>query len=293
MNRRNKVIVIISGVVILAAAGLLYFFLAGGGKEEEGAVMEALLLRDDGEELLSHYLLVDTETGTPFTGNFPEGSIYDESGKKISSEELKNGDVLKLSGDGIMLESYPGQYPGIYKMELLRRQDDELLLKYGALFDEMRVEEDPSQLPFLNLDYRQPQAQVCAMVDTYGGYTWEYVNEAGENVSEKTDSPFILQWERYAEVNIPEQVKIKLLFSKEPEEVTVKRYPSSATKLMSGEENTDETVPPEEVLTEDTEEGPVLDGEPGYVYSVYAKWDNGEAEYGFMTLPMPSLSESK
>lgn len=293
MKNNKKGIVVaacIVGIVVVVVVGGWIAGRAAHSEEEKYVVSEALLIREDEKELQGNYLLVDTGNGTPFTGTFPDGNIFDEEGKKVSADDLKNGDVLKIYGDGIMLESYPGQYPGIGKMELLRRQDQELLERYYGIFEDTRVTENPSELPWLNLEYRQPEAVVCAMVDTYGEYEWSYENADGDTVSERTDSPVILQWERYAEINIPQNVKIKLLFSKEPEEVIVKRYPSSAAKSVSGQENTEETISAEEVLTETAEEGRVLDGEPGYLYSVYAKWENGEAEYGFMTFPMPSLS---
>ncbi len=77
-----------------------------------------------------------------------------------------------------------------------------------------------------------------------------------------------------------------MFFSKEPEEITVTRYESS----MQGQTEVSEAEQCGEAVTvTKEEEGSVMQAEPGYIYSVMAKWDNGEAEYGFQTFPMPSL----
>ena len=42
--------------------------------------------------------------------------LTDENGKKLTEEDMTDGDVYLIYGDGIMLQSFPGQYPGITKM---------------------------------------------------------------------------------------------------------------------------------------------------------------------------------
>mgnify|MGYP002572917323 CR=1 FL=1 len=42
--------------------------------------------------------------------------LTDENGKKLTEEDMTDGDVYLIYGDSIMLESFPGQYPGITKM---------------------------------------------------------------------------------------------------------------------------------------------------------------------------------
>ena len=41
---------------------------------------------------------------------------FDENGNAIDPSEIKKGDFLQVEGDGIMLNSYPGQYPGISRI---------------------------------------------------------------------------------------------------------------------------------------------------------------------------------
>ena len=285
---KKKTIVVIAVIGVLAAAAAVSVFWIGKEKREkeaEDTALEALFLRDGSGETVGNYLFVDTRNQTPFTGPL-EGSITDEQGEELEPWELENGDVVKIYGNGIMTMSYPGQYPGITKIVRIQKQNQELLEQYGELLKQFSYQEEASALPFLNLEYSQPQAVVTAAVNTTGGYRWEYENEAGETVSETTDAAFILQWNEYEEIKIPEHTDVKLVFSKEPEEITVTRYESSMqaqTEVSEAEQHG------EAVTVTKEEEGSVLQAEPGYIYSVKAKWDNGEAEYGFQTFPMLSL----
>lgn len=285
---KKKTIVVIAVIGVLAAAAAVSVFWIGKEKREkeaEDTALEALFLRDGSGETVGNYLFVDTRNQTPFTGPL-EGSITDEQGEELEPWELENGDVVKIYGNGIMTMSYPGQYPGITKIVRIQKQNQELLEQYGELLKQFSYQEEASALPFLNLEYSQPQAVVTAAVNTTGGYRWEYENEAGETVSETTDAAFILQWNEYEEIKIPEHTDVKLVFSKEPGEITVTRYESS----MQGKTEVSEAEQYGEAVTvTKEEEGSVMQAEPGYIYSVMAKWDNGEAEYGFQTFPMPSL----
>lgn len=66
----------------------------------------------------SGYIMVDQDSGTVFTVTMPE-EIYDQNGKKITEQDLEKGNILHIYGDGIMLESYPGQYPGVTKIQVI------------------------------------------------------------------------------------------------------------------------------------------------------------------------------
>ena len=80
------------------------------------------------------WLLADRENGTVFTTEVPS-DLTDESGKKISAEILKAGDYVDVYGDGIMLESYPGQYPGVNKMVVTGKGTTDELKQYQDVID--------------------------------------------------------------------------------------------------------------------------------------------------------------
>ena len=83
------------------------FCLAGCGEKPMTAVYFHI---DD-----NSWYFADLDTDTIFSGTIPD-KLTDENGKKLTEEDMTDGDVYLIYGDGIMLESFPGQYPGITKM---------------------------------------------------------------------------------------------------------------------------------------------------------------------------------
>ena len=61
------------------------------------------------------WYIADLGTDTIFSGTIPD-KLTDENGKMLTEEDMTDGDVYLIYGDSIMLESFPGQYPGITKM---------------------------------------------------------------------------------------------------------------------------------------------------------------------------------
>ena len=61
--------------------------------------------------------------------------LKDNDGKKITSENLKAGDYVDVYGDGIMLESYPGQYPGVSKMVVTGEGTADEVKQYQDVID--------------------------------------------------------------------------------------------------------------------------------------------------------------
>ena len=81
---------------IVMLAVLVMFCLAGCGEKP----MTAVYFHTDDNS----WYFADLDTDTIF------------SGKKLTEEDMTDGDVYLIYGDSIMLESFPGQYPGITKM---------------------------------------------------------------------------------------------------------------------------------------------------------------------------------
>ena len=64
-------------------------------------------------------------------------TIYNKKGKLISDDVLENGEKVKIYGDGIMLESFPGQYPGVTKIQRTGRASLEETQEYEDLVNGM------------------------------------------------------------------------------------------------------------------------------------------------------------
>ena len=125
---------------------------------------------------------------------------FDENGNAIDPSEIKKGDFLQVEGDGIMLNSYPGQYPGISRIMRISGGTEADAEKFDEELSQILPEKDPSEIPFLNLCYTQPNAQVTAMA-TQGGYTWSYVDEDGNGQNVVADSAFILEWTELSDLH--------------------------------------------------------------------------------------------
>ena len=144
--------VLLVTLVILAAANMLRSQFSSEEPQEENQVqgeyaLKAVYLeKEDGNSIF-----VNLTEEYPFDGNIPEGELYDEDGETITQEDLNSGDVLNIWGNGVIAESYTAQYNGITKMERTEQSNQEYLDQYGHYLEELIVEKDPSELPYLNV----------------------------------------------------------------------------------------------------------------------------------------------
>lgn len=275
MNKKAGLISIIVVIILILAGVFVWMIWGKGGKAdmEQGAITAMYIPFGEGG-----YIFVSEQAGV-FTVTFPE-KIYDINGNKITQEQLVKGNVVKIYGNGIMLESYPGQYPGVTKMEVIKQGNPADADAYQNLVDEIYTEPDPAEPPTMNLGYTTDLASVIVMVNR-GGYEWVYIDKDYLSNAVVADAAHVLQWkigEELADVKITEPLDITLCFSQMPEEVEVVRYDSE----LLGTEN----IPEGEKVTVEKKEGEfVLTGVTGgYVYDVTGIWENGRANYGFITL---------
>ncbi|HIY30907.1 MAG TPA: YobA family protein, partial [Candidatus Mediterraneibacter avicola] len=184
--RKNRKIIAAVGIVLLiliiimAAAAIRNHFMKDApsdrGKADAGQYLKAVYLeKEDGNSIF-----VNLTAEYPFTGTIPEGELYDEEGKKITEQDLNNGDVVNIYGNGIMAESYPAQYHGITKIERTEQANQKYIQEYGHYLDELFIEKDPAQLPYLNVCYSDELASAAVMIPEAFSYTWTY-EENGES----------------------------------------------------------------------------------------------------------------
>lgn len=225
-------------------------------------------------------LFVDLDAESPFVGTIPE-EIVDEDEQPLTADSMENGDVFLVYGDGIMLESYPGQYPGITKLERQESGNREYAEKYQKLMDQIYPEPDVSEPPQLSVEYRQPEAVVIVNI-TRGSYNWNVEMENGETETTTADSAHVLEWkDERIDLVLKEDTELTLQFGREPESVEAVCWPVGERR----EAGTSEVYPVgEAVEISETEDGFTFVGRPGQVYRVKAYWEQGEAEYGFYTV---------
>ena len=287
--KRNKnitfviVIAILAVIILAACAAEQNHFRRDKSSDDEkqadnGQFLTAVYLQnDDGNSLF-----VNLAGEYPFTGTIPEEELYDEEGEKIKEQDLKNGDVVNIYGNGIMAQSYPAQYHGITKIERTEQANQKYIQEYGHYLDELFPEKDPSQLPYLNVCYTDELASVAVMIPEALSCTWTY-EENGESTTITTDAPHILQTEPTEVTKLSEPMTMELGFDEKPESVQILSWDDS---LLEQYQDSAAAIPegtPVEV--QENEKGNTeFTAQPGCVYLVQGQWENGTVDYGFRVL---------
>ena len=273
--------VLLVTLVILAAANMLRSQFSSEEPQEQNQVqgeyaLKAVYLeKEDGNSIF-----VNLTEEYPFDGNIPEGELYDEDGEKITQEDLNSGDVLNIWGNGVIAESYPAQYNGITKMERTEQSNQEYIDQYGHYLEELFVEKDPSELPYLNVCYRDELADATVMIPDPLSYTWTYTDESGESRTVTTDGAHVLHTEPVEVKKISEPMTMELYFDEVPESVELLVWDD--TLLGQYQDSADQI--PEGTAVEVTKSGKgnlEFNAQPGSVYLVQGQWDQGTVEYGF------------
>ena len=273
--------VLLVTLVILAAANMLRSQFSSEEPQEENQVqgeyaLKAVYLeKEDGNSIF-----VNLTEEYPFDGNIPEGELYDEDGEKLTQEDLNSGDVLNIWGNGVIAESYPAQYNGITKMERTEQSNQEYIDQYGHYLEELFVEKDPSELPYLNVCYRDELADATVMIPDPLSYTWTYTDESGESRTVTTDGAHVLHTEPVEVKKISEPMTMELYFDEVPESVELLVWDD--TLLGQYQDSADQI--PEGTAVEVTKSGKgnlEFNAQPGSVYLVQGQWDQGTVEYGF------------
>lgn len=277
MNRKTRIIgaAAIAIVIVLAIIALVATKNTKDEKMEDTKNLAMYVPYGDGQ-----YIMVDQENGSIYTITMPE-DIYGKDGEKITADDLKKGNIVAIYGNGIMLESYPGQYPGVTKVEVVEEGKESDADQYQDIIDEIYQEPDPAERPAINIEYRTESA-VIASIATEGSFNWTYTDAEGETHSEKTDSPHILAQDTLMDLTIDENTTdLSFTFTSEPETVQVLRWP---VELRESDNASSEFPEGESVdVKKDDKAYVISDVKADYVYKVMATWENGAIEYGFYT----------
>lgn len=226
------------------------------GTEGEGSAMDEFVSTamvvtfDDGE-----VLFVDQNTESPYYPTLPD-----------DAPELTAGNIVRVTGNGIMLESYPAQYPGITRVEVVEEGSPADAEKYDELVAEIWQPKDPTEPPYASVEYATDLA-VVSLVPTTCGYTWTY-EEDGEEQTVAVDAPHPTQLEadELPDARVDGPTEVTVSFDVEMTELVVSRWSEDALDV--------EGEPVE------AEDGTFI-VEPGYRYAFFATFDAGGATYVF------------
>ena len=279
MKKSVKVVIMIAMILVSLAIAFICVLKITEKKKGQltGDPMRAVYLeKDDGEGIF-----VNLEAEYPFYGTVPEDAVYDESGKKMAADNLDNGDVVDIYGNGMIAESYPAQYHGITEIRRTEQAKQEYIGQYGHYLDEFFVEKDPSERPYLNVCYTDELAAASVMISEPLSYTWTY-EENGESNTVTTDAPHILQTSPVEVRKLSAPMQMELQFDEMPERIQILSWEDA---LLGQEQNEAEQMPEGEAVAVQTNDkgNPEFVARPGRVYLACGEWENGTVSYAFWT----------
>ncbi|MBE5024424.1 hypothetical protein INF26_06095 [Olsenella sp. DSM 107455] len=224
--------------------------------EEEAAMDEfvstaMVVTFGDGE-----VLFVDQDTGAPY---YPTNLPSD-------APELAAGNIVRVTGNGIMLESYPAQYPGITGVEVIEEGTSADAEKYDELVAQIWQPKDPSEPPLASLEYTTELA-VVTLSPTTCGYMWTYEQDGEERtVAVDTLAPTDYASDELPDATLEGPTEVTTSFDVEATGIEVMRWSEDALDVEG------EKV---EVA------GLTFTAEPDYRYAILATFDAGEVTYAF------------
>ena len=234
-------------------AGYLFDVKGAEGEEAEMGefVSTAMVVTLGNGELL----FVDQDTETPYYPTLPE-----------NAPELAAGNVVRVSGNGIMLESYPAQYPGITSVEVVEEGTPADAEKYDELAAQLWQPKDPAEPPYASVEYTTDLAAVSLM-PTSCGYIWTYEQDGEEQtVAVDTLAPTDYAADELADASLKEPAQVTVSFDVDATGIEVTRWSEDALDAEG-----------EKVEVE----GLSFTAEPGYRYAILATFDAGEVTYAF------------
>ena len=250
------------------------------GADAEGAGMDEFVSTamvvtfGDGE-----VLFVDQETGTPY---YPTSMPSD-------APELAAGNIVRVTGNGIMLESYPAQYPGITDIEVIEEGTPADAEKYNELVTQIWQPKDPSEPPLASLEYTTELAATSVMLGTYG-YTWSY-EENGSEQTVAADAPHPTQLEaaELSDARVDGPTEVTVAFDVPCTAAGIVRWPEDELEAAAEAAGSAQAVEIGSVEGDawTVNDREIVDGnvvftvEPGWRYAVEAYFDGGEAVYAF------------
>lgn len=288
MHLRAAIIVLACLGAVVGIAGCV----ANGTRHTEGSDTKrqefegtAMVLRLGDDSLL----FVDRDTETPFVPTaIDDAEIIGIDGATAAPEDLEPGNIVRITGNGIMLESYPGQYPGITLVEVIDEGTPEDAEAYDELVAQLWNEPDPSQPASASLDYTTDLAAVSLMPLT-NGYTWSF-KEDGRMRTVVADVPHPTQISRddIPDARIDGAVEATLALDRPARSVSVTRWSeddiaAAAEKAGSPSDIDADALSGEQVECALVDSAATFTIEPGWRYCAKVTFDEGTVSYVFTT----------
>lgn len=251
----------------------------GGGTDSGDVTSTAMVAYANGDQVL----FVDQDTQTPyFPTNIDDARII-YNGQEIDEDDLVAGNIVKVTGNGAMLESYPGQYPGITQVEVIEQGSPADAEQYADIVDTVFAAPDQSQVPSGNLNYKTSDGDVSVMLDPYE-FEWQWKTEDGQTSSAQADGSIADENgflnKGFPDARIGETVDAAIAFSVNPTSVEIERTPL----VKGGDARINPVAEDEKVPCTLGDDGAIaLQIEANYLYEIAVDFPQGEADYAFYT----------
>ena len=232
-------------------------------------------------------LFVSQDTGTPYTPGFDSAEVVDADGNAIDADALADGNVVEVVGNGIMLQSYPAQYPGITQVRIVDEGAPEDIEAYRELIDQLTVTRDPAEPAQASISYRTELAVVTLGLLTHG-YTWTHEeNGQGVGVSVDVAHPCQIAGEGLPDAKLDGPTTATAIFDLPATGLSVTRWSEKDIAAAMGDgapSNVDpDAVANEDVPVKETDGDFTFTIEPGWRYRLDATFDAGQVGYLFTT----------
>lgn len=268
-----------------------------GGEEADAMrasdeqVSTAMVVMQSGTSVL----FVDQQTETPYFPTLPEGAVLDQEGKPMADADLAVGNIVQVTGNGIMLESYPGQYPGIYKVQVLEQGNPADADKYAEVVEAVGSDGivDLNEVPVGSLEYRTDMAVVTSRLDAYHSDFATDSLEAGAagSAAAVAGAPFAddgTLLDGVMDARVEGATEATVSFLPAPLSVQVSRVEMGKTDGgkptvdLTRLQSSAQAVP--STASDAAAGAAAFTIEPGYFYFVTATFEAGVADYGFACL---------
>lgn len=223
------------------------------------------------------------ESEGPYFPGLDSAEIVGIDGATIAASDLVAGNIVRVTGDGIMLESYPGQYPGVTKVEVIDEGTPEDAAQYDEIVAEIWQPRDPSEPANAQVEYRTDLAIVTMAVNRLS-YTWESEEENGSLMKAHSDGlhPVQLAAEDIATATIGAPLEATISFDVTAKSVYIERWSEAAiAEAKQSGENAELDLEGESVDATFADGVATFAIEPGWRYWVHAFFAAGDVEYAF------------
>lgn len=285
--RRAAAIALLTIAALLALAGCSSPASSGASAAGSASAAGADAASDESTALVvfangNDVLFVDQRTETPYFPTIPAEGIVAQDGAVITADDLAVGNVVAVEGNGIMLESYPGQYPGITSIRVIAQGSPTDAEPYRSIVDEVFVPADPASVPAGSVSYRTDIADTSLVLNPY---SYQWFGNGDEQAGVALDGWFAddngLIAEGTPDAIIAGATQATATFDRSFQSIEVNRWPLAESS--EGRLRMDLTAPQQPVDHATEESGAAaFTIEPGYAYGLSVKFANGDASFAFV-----------